>query len=366
MNAVFRMLPNWFSQLRYAAAPVAITILCSGYGFAAEVKSESTAKADPVAAIVKQADLGSSPSGVMLGGMPSGQDMQGALALAALDRKIADLDSEESAAKKELAELGARVGRAKTRVQSHGRAYYKLTRVGTLPLGGGFNAFVSHAMRVERARRMVAGDVVAEQHVREHGAALAKSLERVARERVELASQRTTMAAARIAVEDEARRQQAFDHAFNESAGGSEYVAIYGGSGAADSVAAGFGAARGRLLFPIAGRAEARIAQREGTGGPGVEIKAALGTQVRASYSGRVAFSDRYGPYGRLVILDHGDHYYTVSGNLASALVNVGDEVAAGAAIGTVGDEGRGPMLYFEVRHRTETVHPGPWLGLQQ
>ena len=28
------------------------------------------------------------------------------------------------------------------------------------------------------------------------------------------------------------------------------------------------------------------------------------------------AFADRYGPYGRIVILDHGDHYYSVSGDL--------------------------------------------------
>ena len=48
----------------------------------------------------------------------------------------------------------------------------------------------------------------------------------------------------------------------------------------------------------------------------GLEIHAAAGTVVRAAFAGRVAFADRYGPYGRIVILDHGDHYYTVSGNL--------------------------------------------------
>ena len=85
---------------------------------------------------------------------------------------------------------------------------------------------------------------------------------------------------------------------------------------------------------------------------------------VRAVFGGRVAFADRYGPYGRLVILDHGDHYYSVSGNLASLDVKVGDEVSGGERLGTVGDEGRGPMLYFEIRHGTETLPPGGWLGL--
>jgi septal ring factor EnvC (AmiA/AmiB activator) len=85
---------------------------------------------------------------------------------------------------------------------------------------------------------------------------------------------------------------------------------------------------------------------------------------VRAVFAGRIAFADRYGAYGRLVIVDHGDHYYSVSGNLAGIDVKVGDEVSAGERLGSVGDEGRGPMLYFEIRHGTDTVPPTPWLGL--
>jgi murein hydrolase activator len=316
---------------------------------------------------VAEADPQASPSLPSMASAPRGADLQGALALAALDRKIADLDAEESAAKQELAELGNRIGQARGKVRSRGRAFYKLTRAGALPLGGGFSAFVSHAMRVERARRMLGTDIENERKVRQHGAGLANALDRVARERVQLASQRSAMDSARLAVEDEGRRQQAFDRAFADSNGGGDFVAIYGGAGVTDTnVGGGFAAARGRLLFPVVGRAEARIAQREGTGGPGAEIRAPAGTAVRAVYSGRVAFADRYGPYGRLVILDHGDHYYTVSANLAAMLVKIGDEVPAGEKIGTVGDEGKGAMLYFEVRHRTETIHPGTWLGLQQ
>ena len=109
-----------------------------------------------------------------------------------------------------------------------------------------------------------------------------------------------------------------------------------------------------------------RPARREGTDGPGLEIHASLGAAVRAVFAGRVAFSDKYGTYGRMVILDHGDHYYTVSGNLAGVDVKVGDEVSAGERIGAIGDDGEGPLLYFEVRHGTETVPPSPWLGLAQ
>lgn len=142
-------------------------------------------------------------------------------------------------------------------------------------------------------------------------------------------------------------------------------LTLYGGAVAETSPdSASFGEAAGHLLFPVAGRAEVRRARREGADGPGVEIAVPRGTPVRAVFAGRVAFADRYGAYGRIVILDHGDHYYTVSANLGAMSVHVGEEVSAGTVVGTVGDDGRGPMLYFEVRRGSETVDPGPFLAL--
>ena len=297
---------------------------------------------------------------------PSPNGTSPALALAALDRRIADLDAEEQQSKRDLNELGAKIAEAHARSLSRGRAFYRLTRAGMLPVGGGFNELVSHAMRVERARRGLAADLASEKALRGRGGDLSRALERVARDRVALGSQRSAIDAARAAAEDESRRRSAFDRAFTApSSGPGEYVAVYGGNGAApDNGGSGFATSRGRLLFPLAGRSEIRPAQREGTGGPGLEIRGALGATVRAVFAGRVAFADRYGPYGRLVILDHGDHYYSVSGNLAGMDVKVGDEVSAGERIGSVGDDGKGAMLYFEIRHGTETLPPSPWLGI--
>ena len=298
---------------------------------------------------------------------PSPNGTSPALAIAALDRRIADLDAEEQQSKRDLNDLGAKIAEAHARSLSRGRAFYRLTRAGMLPVGGGFNELVSHAMRVERARRGLAADLEAEKTLRSHGGDLSRALERVARDRVALGSQRGALDAARAAADDESRRQSAFDRAFTapSTSGPGEYVAIYGGNGAApDHAGSGFSSARGRLLFPLAGRSEVRPAHREGTDGPGLEIRGTLGAPVRAVFGGRVAFADRYGPYGRLVIVDHGDHYYSVSGNLAGMEVKVGDEVSAGERIGTVGDDGKGAMLYFEIRHGTETLPPTPWLGL--
>ena len=288
------------------------------------------------------------------------------LALAALDRKIADIDTAEHAAKDHLATLGGQIAAAHARIVAHGRAYYRLTRAGILPVGGGFEELVTHAMRVERARRVVTRDLEEEASLRARGAELTRELDRASRDRIALASQRTAMDAARLAMADESRRQTAFDKAFQTSSGSSEYVAVYGGAGASadDALRGGFPASRGRLLFPVAGRAEVRPARREGTDGPGLEIHAAVGTPVRAVFAGRVAFADRYGPYGQIVILDHGDHYYTVSGNLSGVDIAVGADVAAGERIGQVGDDGQGAMLYFEIRHGAQTIPPSPWLGL--
>ena len=287
-------------------------------------------------------------------------------ALASLDRRMADLDAEELSDKQELARVSGQLAFQHSRVLAHGREFYRLTRAGLLALGGGFGALVSHAMHVERARRLVVADVQDEARLRGRAVTLASELERTARDRIALARQRTATDAAHLAMQDELRREAAFDKAFQTSTGANgDYVAVYGGNGMApDLPAAGFAASRGHLLFPVLGRTEVRAAHREGTDGPALEIRAAQGAVARAVFTGRVAFADRYGAYGRIVILDHGDHYYTVSGNLNEIDVKIGQDVGVGERIGTVGDEGQGPMLYFEVRHGSQAVGPGPWLGL--
>lgn len=358
------------ARVAIVLATIAIAAVFSSDGNAAPGREarnrEGTGRSAGVAPSLAEPPPPAGPLGVVpLPPAPAARSASATLALAALDRRIADLDAEEESSKRELSELGAKIAASHQRSLVQGRAFYRLTRAGMLPVGGGFNELVSHAMRVERSRRGLYADLAEEKKLRGKGGDLSRALERVARDRVALGSQRTAMDAARVAVEDESRRQSAFDRAFSASNGPTEYVAVYGGNGAAPaSSASGFATSKGRLLFPLAGRSEVRPAKREGTEGPGLEIKSTLGAAVRAVFGGRVAFADRYGPYGRLVILDHGDHYYSVSGNLAAMDVKVGDEVSGGERIGSVGDEGRGPMLYFEIRHGTETLQPGGWLGI--
>ena len=67
---------------------------------------------------------------------------------------------------------------------------------------------------------------------------------------------------------------------------------------------------------------------------------------------GRVRFAGWFRGYGKIVILDHGSGYFTVSGQLSRIQVQVGEKVKSGQVVGTVGETGslEGPGLYFEVR----------------
>jgi lipoprotein NlpD len=97
----------------------------------------------------------------------------------------------------------------------------------------------------------------------------------------------------------------------------------------------------------------------------GIDIKAAEGALVRASRSGRVVYSDKFlKGFGKTVIIDHGDGYYTVYSYNSAILVNVGDQVAKNTAIAKVGRTGRAktPTLHFEIRRDGEPQNPAYYL----
>lgn len=283
-----------------------------------------------------------------------------------LDRLLARLDTEEQSLKSEMVDLGPKLDLVRRRMTARGRAYYRLIRAGLLPAGGGFDALVDHAAHVERARMALERDVAAE------GSLLRRTLEIDARllklreGRAPLELQREAMSRARVALQETEERRSAFARAF-ETSQRPDSVAIYGADlgPPAEGARSGFRALKGRLPFPIAGRAEVRRVNRPGAGGPGVELVAAIGAPVRSVAAGRVAFADSYDDHGITVILDHGDHYYSVYSNLGAAEVRVGESVSSGGRIGVVGaGNGRGAALYFELRHNAATVDPSPWLGL--
>ena len=96
----------------------------------------------------------------------------------------------------------------------------------------------------------------------------------------------------------------------------------------------------------------------------GINIQSERGEPVQSVYSGRILFSEWYKGYGNLMIIDHGDHYYSVYAHLEERLKFKGEKVETGATIGIAGDTGSitGAGLYFEVRHRGKPLDPLEWI----
>lgn len=287
---------------------------------------------------------------------PAGQ------AVEALQRELERMTRDDTRLEKRSAALAQELERLRARTLARGRSYVRLARAGLLPVGGGFEALVDHAARIERLRRSLGRDVERERAIVEERARLAGERDLLRKQRLPLEAQAETLARASAAVAAAEERDAAFARAFS---GDGSHAAVYGAVGpavAADS-AVGFAALRGRLPFPLAGRTEVRRARR-GAGGPGVELRAPYGSAVRAVHAGRVAFADAYADYGRAVIVDHGANHFTVCANLSEISVAVGDEVVTGARLGGVGDAPGGPNVYFEIRVGADAVDPGEWLGL--
>jgi septal ring factor EnvC (AmiA/AmiB activator) len=133
-----------------------------------------------------------------------------------------------------------------------------------------------------------------------------------------------------------------------------------------------FRAQRGRLRPPVPGALLRRFGKvidseyRTETFQKGVDFAVEIGEPVYAIAAGRVRFADWFRGYGRMLILDHGDGYFTVSGHLDALDVAVGAEVAAGDRVGVAGETGSlsGPRLYFEIRSGADAVDPTEWLAL--
>ena len=132
----------------------------------------------------------------------------------------------------------------------------------------------------------------------------------------------------------------------------------------------GFGGLRGRLPWPTDGRVVAgfgaQVHPRFGTRTfrGGIDIEAGEGTGVAAVYAGHVVYTGWFKGYGNLIILDHGNDYYTLYAHVSETAVKEGDDVRQGQRIGSVGDTGSlsGARLYFEVRYQGKPQDPEQWL----
>ncbi len=119
-----------------------------------------------------------------------------------------------------------------------------------------------------------------------------------------------------------------------------------------------------RYIWPVQGCISSPFGYRWGRMHEGVDIAVNVGTEVRASRSGRVILSSYVGGYGYAIYIDHGDGVSTRYAHNSRLLVSRGEYVSQGQVIALSGNTGvsTGPHLHFEIRIGGQPVDPLPYL----
>jgi len=132
---------------------------------------------------------------------------------------------------------------------------------------------------------------------------------------------------------------------------GTQTIAISGGSGI--------------LSAPLASiEVSSAFGSRGGGRHLGVDLRAPRGTPIYASDAGTVIYAQYSGSYGNIIKIDHGGGLQTYYAHCDSMSVSVGNVVAKGQAIGTLGSTGNatGDVLHFEVRVNGAAQNPMNYL----
>jgi septal ring factor EnvC (AmiA/AmiB activator) len=269
--------------------------------------------------------------------------------LAKLFDDIATSRAKQRSLEEQSASVATQRDKARQELSGQVRALYRITHPGLSPAILGMSAVLRHVGRVKRLRHIVELQAQGLQSLEVRAASLVKEDGEVIHA-IEQAQTRLSALRAVSRVDGESDR-------------GQREPSHYGLRIVDGSPVTPFESERGRLGSPVAGDVHivpGRVAESDG---PGLEFQAPVGTAVRAVAPGRVAFSDRYGGYGRLVILDHGRGYYTAYGGLGGVDVRVGDDLQRQDRIGDVGNELSPAALFFEIRKDSRTLDPQSWLG---
>lgn len=127
---------------------------------------------------------------------------------------------------------------------------------------------------------------------------------------------------------------------------------------------------KGRLLPPVKGEVISEYGpsntgdSKAFTFQKGIDIRVERGEPVKSVFKGEVIFAQWLKGYGNLLIINHGDNYYTLYAHIEEFFKKKGERVETGEVVATAGDTGsiKGMCLHFEVRYHGKPVNPMKWL----
>ncbi len=125
-----------------------------------------------------------------------------------------------------------------------------------------------------------------------------------------------------------------------------------------------FEALKGHLIWPARGKL---ISSYNPSGDPpqnGLSISLEENSPVQAVSWGKVVHNDTLRGFGRVVILFHGENYYSLYAYLSESDQKIGQEVEKGEVVGRAGFYPRIEAygIYFELRFKQKAINPVPWL----
>jgi septal ring factor EnvC (AmiA/AmiB activator) len=125
-----------------------------------------------------------------------------------------------------------------------------------------------------------------------------------------------------------------------------------------------FSKLKGHIAWPAKGRVLERFSPQAQPPHRGLSLALSENHSVSAVSWGKVVYDDQLRGFGRVIIVFHGEDYYSLYAFLSQSRVTVGQKVEKGEIIGTCGYYPRikGSGLYFELRFQQKAINPLQWL----
>jgi murein DD-endopeptidase MepM/ murein hydrolase activator NlpD len=125
-----------------------------------------------------------------------------------------------------------------------------------------------------------------------------------------------------------------------------------------------FSKLKGHIAWPAKGRVLERFKPQATPPHRGLSLALPENHPVKAVSWGKIVYDDQLRGFGRVIIVFHGEDYYSLYAFLSHSRVTVGQKVEKGEALGTCGYYPRikGSGLYFELRFQQKAINPLQWL----